>query len=93
MAEGLGIQKQETPNGRMHGQPLMPKKCSECGTVNNCLKDSCTSCQTRLPENTLPEPDLHIDDTEEEREKQRIIGEMKSLKSTLKTIGIDVDEL
>ena len=91
IAEGLGLQQNQN-QGRMHGKPLMPKKCGTCDTVNNCLMDSCTSCQTTLPENTLPEPDLHIDN-EEEREKQRIIGEMKSLKSTLKTIGIDVNEL
>jgi len=82
IAKGLGIEKEDTQsNGVMTGTPLMPKKCGSCGTVNNCLKDSCTSCQTTLPENTLPTPEIKVE--QEEKRKAEVIGRIKGLKDLL----------
>jgi len=72
MAEGLGIQKQQTPSGRMNSAPLMPKKCESCGTVNNCLKNSCTSCQATLPENSLPDAEIKKQNNEASQMKKEL---------------------
>jgi hypothetical protein len=90
MAEGLGLETHDQPQGRMHGQPLMPKKCESCDTVNNCLKDSCSSCQTTLPENTLPTPDLKLD---QEKENAEIKGKIKGLITALETSNTDLEDL
>jgi hypothetical protein len=66
-AEGLGLETENTDNrGVMTGTPLLPKKCGTCQTVNNCLRDSCTQCQATLPENTLPTPELKVENAQEQ---------------------------
>jgi hypothetical protein len=86
MAEGLGLQKQQTPSGRMNGAPLMPKKCEACGTVNNCLKDSCTSCQATLPENTLPDAEIKAEDKEASQMKKELEQMQNRINQKLKEL-------
>src|SRR6056297_424137 len=91
-AEGLGLETENTETrGVMTGTPLLPKKCEACQTVNNCLRDSCTQCQATLPENSLPTPELDIEEQEERMAERELIGQIKTMQKMIDKLGIDED--
>jgi len=54
-AEGFGLDREiRQDEHRMIGPPLLPRKCTNCGTENKCFKETCTSCGNTLPDAEMP---------------------------------------
>jgi len=90
-AEGFGLERDLKTESHMKTPPLMPLQCRECGELNKCFHETCSSCGTTLPEAEMPD-NLQEADTEE-IEKAEIIGEVKAFKNTLQSLGVDIENV
>lgn len=92
-AEGFGLDTETRENDHRMKQPaLLPQECRSCGKENRCINETCSSCGTELPENTLPKGE-NFETSEEDLQVERLKGQLLENLKLAEDLGINTDEL
>ncbi|MFB6200151.1 MAG: hypothetical protein ABEJ83_04680, partial [Candidatus Nanohaloarchaea archaeon] len=76
-AEGFGLDKEKREmEHRMKASALLPRKCRECGTENQCINEVCSDCGKELPEAEMPDGEAFEDEEPVDQESVGILREM-----------------